>query len=840
MLNIVLLPAIYLAARIGVYFGANQNFNNLNMKKLFIVLIALFCGLQAFTQNSLMGSVYDEIGEYLPGANVVLKGTDRVTSTDADGFYRFGNLKEGNYTVVVTYIGYATLVKTVLVKGQQTQEFMLTTSSINTQTVEVLSTWAGEKTPMTYTNVDKETLEKVNLGQDVPVLLQWTPSAVITSDAGAGVGYTGIRIRGSDPTRINVTINGIPLNDSESQGVFWVDLPDFVASTEQVQIQRGVGTSTNGAGAFGASINLSTAKIYTEPHATLSSSIGSFNTQKGAISFGSGLINDRFTFDGRLSSITSDGYIDRASADLESYFLSAAYLGDKNSLRLNMFSGHEVTYQAWNGTDPSLVNDKDTRTFNVSGTEKEGEPHDNEVDDYRQTHYQAMYAHELSPNTKLNLGLHFTHGEGFFEQYKADESLGDYGLENVLIDVIANDSVYMGTITETDLIRRRWLDNNFYGLTFGLNHKIGNADLTIGGAYNIYDGQHFGEVIWARYMSNGETGHRYYDNDANKTDFNIFTKVDYSITDKLNAYADLQIRNVAYDFENVEARELSDNLTFFNPKVGFFYDLNQQIDLYTSFGVANREPNRNDYTESTPESRPKAETLYNTELGARMSWKKATFGANLYHMLYNDQLVLTGELNDVGANVRINVPDSYRFGLELEGKWNFYKELSLFGNATFSQNKVKSLVEFVDAYDENFEWLGQVEVQLEDETDLAFSPNVIAAVGLNWEALSNVNGQSLEFNLQGKYVGEQFIDNSSDDNNKLDAYFYSDFRLTYTWEPKFADEVGLSLLVNNITNSLYSSNAWSYKYDFDGTIEYAQGFYPQATTNFLLGLTVKF
>ncbi len=815
------------------------------MKKLLISLVVLLCGLQGFAQNSLMGSVYDETGEYLPGANVILKGTNIATSTDADGFYRFGNLEVGNYTVVVTYIGYATAVKTILIKGQTTEEFVLKASSVNAKMVEVISTWAGEKTPVTYSTLDKEALEKVNLGQDVPILLQWTPSAVVTSDAGAGIGYTGIRIRGSDPTRINVTINGVPLNDSESQGVFWVDLPDFVASTEQVQIQRGVGTSTNGAGAFGASINLSTAKVYTEPHATISGSVGSFNTQKGAVTFGSGLIKDRFTFDGRLSSITSDGYIDRASSDLESYFLSAAYLGDKNSLRLNMFSGHEVTYQAWNGTDPSLVDDKDTRTSNISGTDKEGEPHDNEVDDYRQTHYQAMYSHELSPETKLNIGLHYTHGEGFFEQYKADESLGDYGLPNVELPVIVNDSTtYIATVSETDLIRRRWLDNDFYGLTFGLNQKAGKANLTFGGAYNIYEGQHFGEVIWARYMSNGEIGQRYYDNDAKKSDFNIFAKAEYPITDKLNAYADLQVRNVAYDFENVEERDLSDKLTFFNPKVGFFYNLNKRVNLYTSFGVANREPNRSDYTESTPESRPTAETLYNTELGARMSWEKATFGANLYHMLYKDQLVLTGELNDVGANVRINVPDSYRVGLELEGMWNFYQGLSLFGNATFSQNKIKSLVEFVDAYVENevedAEWIGQVQVLHSGDTDLAFSPNVIGAVGLNWEALSAVKGQSLEFNLQGKYVGEQFIDNSSDDNNKLDAYFYSDFRLTYKWEPRFAEEVGLSLLVNNITNTLYSSNAWSYKYEFDGAITYDQGYYPQATTNFLLGLTVKF
>jgi len=810
------------------------------MKKLAVFLFACLCGLPLIAQYSLMGSVFDESGEYLPGANVVLKGTDIAISTDSDGFYRVGNLQSGNYTLVVSYLGYRTKAETVLVDGHVTKDFLMKQTSFETKTIEVLSTWAKEKTPVTYTNVSKEELAKSNLGQDVPVLLQWTPSTVVTSDAGAGIGYTGMRIRGSDPSRINVTINGVPLNDSESQGVFWVDLPDFIASTEDVQIQRGVGTSTNGAGAFGATVNLNTSKVYSEPHATLAGSIGSFNTQKGSVSFGSGLIKDHFTFDGRLSKIDSDGYIDRASSDLESYFLSGAYIGDKSSLRLNLFSGHEVTYQAWNGVPPDLVDDKDTRTFNSAGTEKAGTPYDNEVDDYRQTHYQALYAREISANTKLNLGLHYTQGEGFFEQYKAGESLSDYGLPDVVVEIMEEDTTYSTTISDTDLIRRRWLDNDFYGITYSLQQRIENADLTIGGAWNRYEGQHFGEVIWARTMSTGEIRHRYYDNDATKTDFNIFAKVDYPITNSLNAYVDLQYRQVSYEYENVESRILSEDLSFFNPKLGLFYSLNDNVNLYGSFAVANREPNRTDFTESTEDSRPKPETLYNTELGSRMSWTKATLGVNLYHMLYKDQLVLTGQLNDVGEYTRTNVPDSYRLGLEIEGRWNFYKGLSVLGNATFSQNKVQSFTEYIDRYDGDFNWLGQQTIVHDDDTDLAFSPSVIAALGLSWETLPAIENQSLELSLNAKYVGDQFIDNSSDETNKLDAYFYSDFRLTYTLKLQRIKEIGLSLMVNNWTNSLYSSNAWSYRYNFDGEVLVDQGLYPQATTNFLLGLQLKF
>lgn len=813
------------------------------MKKL--ILLAAFIGLVAgaSSQCLITGQVTDENGEPLAGANVIITETRQGTSADANGLYRIENVKPGEFTLQATFIGYEQVrLKTMVKKGVERQIIHLQMKEriLQMEELTVWATRADAKTPVTYTNLDKEAIEKNNLGQDVPYLLRWTPSAVVTSDAGTGIGYTGIRIRGTDPTRINVTINGIPLNDTESQGVFWVDLPDFVSSTNDIQIQRGVGTSTNGAGAFGASINLNTNQLHKEAYGKVNASIGSFNTLKGNVQFGSGLINDKFTFDGRISRINSDGYIDRATADLESFYLSAAYLGKKSSLRLNAFSGKEVTYQAWWGISPDLLDDRETRTFNPAGMEKTGEPYDNEVDDYQQTHYQAIYNSQLSLNWNFNLALHYTHGEGFFEQYKAGEDFADYGFE----EIDAGNEV----INTTDLIRRRWLDNDFYGTTYALSYLSNDNRLetTLGGAFNIYEGQHFGEVIWARFASNSEIRNRYYDNDARKTDFNVFTKFNYEILYGLNAYVDLQFRRIGYDFlgfnNDLENIKQKDELNFFNPKVGLLYRLKDKAELYASFGIANREPNRNDYTENPLATRPKSERLYNTELGYRQTWKKAAVGLNVYHMLYQDQLALNGQVNDVGEYMRINIDKSYRLGLELVGGVEFGKGLELNLNATLSQNKVDHFTEFVDAYDANFNWIGQEQIERTD-TDLAFSPSLIVGGELAYNVFKNskkVKNQDLSLALLGKYVGKQYIDNTSDDANVIDAYFFSDFRIGYTIRTKWVKEIGLTFLARNIFDSLFETNAWSYRYVFDGSIAIDQGYFPQAGRNFMLGISLGF
>jgi len=815
------------------------------LKTLFCIFaITLFYSSTLFSQSKIYGTVKDGKEEMI-GQNIIIKGTDLGTATNINGSYEITNLADGRYILILTG-AYNPIEKEIIVKGDTRFDFNYNEIyTVEFDDVIVSATRADDKTPMTFTNIGKEELEANNLGQDVPFLLKWTPSTVVTSDAGTGIGYTGIRIRGSDPSRINVTINGIPLNDSESQGVFWVDLPDFVSSTNDIQIQRGVGTSTNGAGAFGATINLNTNKLHKKAYAQVSNTIGSFNTWKRNVTVGSGLLNNRFTLDGRYSKITSDGYIDRGEADLDSYYFSGAYLGDKTSIRMNVFSGHEGTYQAWNGVPAQFEPFDDLRTFNSAGAEKSGEPHSNEVDDYQQTHYQLHLNQELSSALSFSAALHYTKGEGFFEQYKAGQDLVDYGFENVMLE----DTV----ISATDLIRRRWLDNDFYGVTYAFNYDAAPFDVTVGGSYNIYEGKHFGEVIWAEYMSNGELGDRYYDNDAKKTDFNIYAKTTFQIGENLYPYLDLQYRNVGYSFlglnNNGENVDQEVNLNFFNPKVGITYQMSNNAQTYASFAVANREPNRSDYTESSPNSRPKHETLYNVELGYRKNSGKFVYGINAYYMLYNNQLAITGQINDVGEATRVNVPDSYRTGIELEGAVELMNGLTFNGNATFSQNKIKAFTEYIDNWD-----TGEQEIVQHENTDLALSPNVIAGGGLTYDVFKNENQNQLSLTLSGKYVGSQFIDNTSNESAMLDSYFFSDFRVGYTLKTDWISEIGITLLVRNIFDARYSNNAWTYRYrstwdgrDFDpytqleeGTTYNLTGFYPQAGRNFLLGVNLKF
>jgi iron complex outermembrane recepter protein len=787
------------------------------------------------------GQVTGQDGNPLPGANVVIVGTGKGAAADANGLYRIEGVRPGTYVVRASFIGYEVVEKTTVVR-EDVQRLILHIQMqariITVDELVVRATRAGIKTPMTYTNIAKEELQKNNLGQDAPYMLQWTPSAVVTSDAGTGVGYTGIRIRGADPTRINVTINGIPLNDAESQNVFWVDLPDFISSTDDVQIQRGVGASTNGAGAFGATINLNTAKLRKEPYATLEGSLGSFNTMKGNVQFGTGLIGDKFTMEGRLSRISSDGFIDRASADLESYYFSGAYMGEKSSLRLNLFTGKEVTYQAWYGVPAEFVNDPQKRTFNPAGTEKEGDPYENEVDDYGQTHVQALYNNQLGLNWNLNLALHYTRGAGFFEQYRAGQRFSNYGLENL---AIGGD-----TIARTDLVRRRWLDNDFYGTTYALSYLSDNNRLEaiLGGAFNIYEGAHFGQIVWAEYSPAIAPGYRYYDNDGRKTDFNIFAKANYELVYGLNAYLDLQFRRVVYDFVGLSPEQQSvdqtDALDFFNPKAGLWYEISKQANLYASFAVANREPNREDYTESTVRSRPRPERLYNTEVGYRRNWSKGALNVNFYHMFYRDQLALNGQINDVGAYTRINIDRSHRLGVEIAGGLQLTEHLNLNANATLSRNRIERFTEFVDVYDADFNWTGQRPVEHEN-TDLAFSPQVIAMSELSWDVLKNpkkAKNHALNLSLLSKYVGKQYIDNTSDDGNAIDAYFFNDLRLTYTWKNTFVRELGLTLLAMNIFDARYESNAWSYRYILGEDTLIDQGFFPQAGRSFLVGVRV--
>jgi iron complex outermembrane receptor protein len=772
----------------------------------------------AMAQLSVTGKISDkESGLPLAGASVNLNNSLSTVQTNPDGSFSFTHLKAGFYTLKVSYLGYKPLSKSVNISDNQNIDFQLEKTNLIADEVFVYATRASANSASTYQNINKAEIEKNNLGQDLPFLLNQTPSAVITSDAGAGVGYTGIRIRGSDPTRINMTINGIPYNDSESQGTFLVNLPDLASSVNNIQIQRGVGTSTNGAGAFGGSLNIQTSARSDSAYAELNNTYGSFNTQKNTINLGTGMINNKFSFDGRLSRIISDGYIDRGSSRLKSYFMSGAYYGKNSLLRANVFSGTEKTYQAWNGVPEYLL--KTNRTFN-------GFTYDDQTDNYTQDHYQLLYSYSFSPKLSANTALHYTYGRGYYEEYKDDQALSNYGIQPVTVGA--------ETITNSNLIRRRWLDNDFYGLTYSLIYTpSNNLNFTLGGAYNEYDGRHFGEVIWAQYASGSNIRDRYYNGTGFKTDFNIFGKAAYQVG-KANLFADLQYRRLDYTIggtdKNRNPLSVSDKLDFFNPKLGISYQLSETSNLYTSFAVANKEPNRDDYVNATISTIPKSENLKNIEAGYRLATQNINAGINGYAMFYKDQLVLTGKVNDVGEYIRQNVPDSYRAGVELEGKWQISNQLSWAATAALSRNKIKNFTEYVDNYDTGTQIRNDY-----NSTDIAFSPAFIASGELSYKPMRNV-----EMAVLSKYVSKQYLDNTSNNDRIINPFFVNDLRLGYNTSFKGVKNVGLTLLVNNILGEEYETNGYTFSYVYEAAFTTENFYYPQAKQNFLLSLNLKF
>ena len=687
--------------------------------------------------------------------------------------------------------------------------------------VVVNATRANQKTGMAFTNVYQNDIKKVNLGQDMPFLLNQLPSVVVSSDAGAGVGYTGIRIRGTDPTRINVTLNGVPYNDSESQGTYWVNMPDFASSVQSIQVQRGVGTSTNGAGAFGASININTLGYEQDAYGETNVSVGSFNTLKTNLLASTGLLNGHFVVDARLSKLSSDGYIDRASSDLKSFYVSAGYYGKNNFVRFNAFSGKEKTYQAWEGVPESLL--KTDRTFNPY-------TYDNQVDDYQQDPYQLISSFKLNNSWTFNPILHYTKGRGFYEQFKPEDEYSNYGLPNVVIGT--------STLKNTDIIRRKWLDNDFYGATYSFDYQSNKKfSANIGGAWNKYDGDHFGEIVWAKNASMADLRYRWYESNALKTDFNIYTKGYYQVLEDLNFFADLQFRTVNYDIKGTgdKRQDVSQksNYKFFNPKFGINYQVSKNTSVYASYAVGNKEPSRQDFVDNSPKA-PLAENLQDLEVGYRLVGTKLSFDANFYYMNYKNQLVLTGQVNGVGEAIRVNIPNSYRAGLELSATVKLAEKWKLAANTTFSQNKIKNFTETLVNYDGDADKINKFA-----KTDISFSPNLISGGQLFYAPAKNV-----ELAWMTKYVSKQFMDNTSDDNRSLDAFLVNDIRASYSIKPKaerrpLFKELTFSLLVNNIFNHLYESNGYTYSYIYDKQVTTENFYYPQAGTNFLLAVKVR-
>lgn len=782
------------------------------MKKLSIILCVLFVGItNAQTNFNVSGTVHDEDGNSLPGATLKIASTNTYTTSNNEGVYSF-NLSSGNYTIEVFYIGYQNVSQEVQVNSNvKNIDFKLSPSSELLDEALVSAVRVDSESPVTHSNMSKKEIAKRNLGQDIPILMNYMPSVVTTSDAGAGIGYTGIRVRGSDATRVNVTINGIPLNDSESMGTYWVNMPDFSSSVHNLQLQRGVGTSTNGAGAFGASLNLLTDAVAEKATAEVSTSAGSYNTFKGNVKFTTGRINDHIEFAGRLSTIQSDGYVDNAWSDLKSYFLQSSYVDGNTLIKAVAFGGAEETYQAWYGvTAEDLENDR-TKNYYT---------YDNEIDHYNQDHYQLHWNQKYGENWSTTAALHYTYGRGYYEQYKEGESFYDYGLAPI--------SIGGETIDETDLIRRKWLDNDFFGYTYSVNYTNNeDFDIALGGAWNKYLGDHFGEIIWARYASDSEIRDHYYDTYGTKTDFNIFSKANYNLNDQIRLFGDLQYRRVGYRASGVGNEDVYDVFDFFNPKAGVTYLANDNSNLYLSYARANREPNRTDYENGNP----KPETLNDFELGWRLKQENFKINSNIYYMKYIDQLVLTGELDEVGAPIRANVGDSYRLGLEIDAFFQVSDNFSIQPNFALSTNKN---IDFSTTWDGELVNLG--------DTNISYSPNFIAGNIFNYSPV-----EQLQIAFLSKYVGEQYMGNVDTEGSKLEAYFVNDLNINWEITPnKIAKSIVISALVNNIFNEEYVSNGYYYTYDDtwsvpgETTTLDGAGYYPQATTNFLVGATFKF
>ncbi len=785
----------------------------------------------ALAQNRIQGEIRDAENDVaLPGATIMVEETEKGTVSNRNGHFELNGMAEGEWDLKISYVGYEPIWATVRVPQDSPLLIRLNPMTVTTEEFIVTGTRASATTPTTFQVIDKSDLSKNNLGQDLPLLLNYTPSIVIHSDAGAGVGYTGLRIRGTDQTRINVTVNGIPLNDAESHGVFWVNMPDFASSVENIQIQRGVGTSTNGAATFGASLNIQTDTKKEAAYAETDHSVGSFATRKHTIKAGTGLIDDRWAVDARLSRISSEGYIDRAFSDLKSYFVSGGYFGEDHVVKVNIFSGSEQTYQAWNGVPENLL--ETDRTYNSY-------TYENETDNYQQDHYQFIYAGTWGDYLKANFALHYTQGQGYYEQFRPDDNLPDnYGIDPI---VIGNEE-----ISQTDIIRRRWLDNDFYGAVFSLNYvsKNGKVDAILGGGANRYDGDHFGEIIWMGVSGNTDIRDRYYDNIAVKDDRNLYLKSTYEFRERLYLFGDFQWRNIYYRFEgiNSDLRTItgSQNYNFFNPKVGLSYETTNGKTWYASYAVANREPVRADFTDSPLEEIPRPETLNNVEAGVRVNRNRYQYSANLYYMGYQDQLVLTGQLNDVGAYIRENVASSYRAGIELDGALQLNTRWTIGGNIALSRNKIDTFTEYNDVYDENWAFAGQESTTYQD-TDIAFSPNLVGSVLLDFRPIKN-----LELSLLNKYVGRQYLDNTQQESRSLDPFWTTDLRFSYSWKPGFVEEMAFSLKVNNLFNELYEPNGYTFSYfvPTEGTsgreLVTENYYYPMAGTNFLAGLSIRF
>jgi iron complex outermembrane receptor protein len=809
------------------------------MRDKFVLLLTglfllTFFSVYAGEGYSLKGRVTDTNGNPLAGTSVTIVGTFRGVLTDQDGIYSLTKLMAGEYQIRFSFIGYEARIIIMNIKSDAVLDLQLNPIAVITDDVIISATRAGDQAPFAYTNVTRDILEKHNSGQDLPYLLSLTPSFVETSEAGNGVGYTSLRIRGTDASRINVTVDGIPLNDPESQQVFWVDLPDLASSVDNIQVQRGVGTSSNGAGAFGASINIQTQGIENEPFAELNTSAGSFSTFKNNITAGTGLLKERFAFQIRFSDLKSKGFIERTGSNHNSAFISALYRTGKSLLKANLIIGKERTGIGWWGVPREMLSVN--RRYNPAGqyTDENGLTHfyNDESDNYSQNHLQLIYSLKLPGSFSFHSALHYTRGKGYYEEYKEDRSFEDYGLAPIII----GDS----TISQTDLISRKWMSNSFYGLIYSLNYRNEKLEASFGGGMNLYSGDHYGRIIWMKYPGTAEKDFQWYLNNGEKGEAGFYSKINWSLSRNISVFGDLQYRFIKYRLKGIDddLKNIGQvhKFNFFNPKAGLFFSVASDQEAYISFSVANREPTRTDYKEATGDNdaTPKSERLFDTELGYKLKLTKSTFALNLYGMIYKDQLVPTGELSNVGYSIMTNVKKSYRAGAEITAgflpadfiKWDF--------SLTLSRNKIIDFTEHYIDYNTS-DWSSEYKSRKLGRVDIAYSPSVIGSSDFAIKIVPEI-----KLHFISKYVGKQYFDNTMNSERMLDPYLVNNVMIDFEPETKHIRGAELQLLVNNIFNSKYESNAYGGNWFENGAEKSWSYFFPQAGTNFMFKLGLKF
>jgi iron complex outermembrane receptor protein len=808
------------------------------MRRIIIVIIISFLAfseMKAFQDQSsvISGRITNNEGAPLPGAGVSIEGTMTGVLSDEEGYYSLSGLSDGNYIINVSFLGYENIRKEISLKGKAVLNVQLVLQPYMAGEVIVNAIRAGEKSPLAYSTITRETIRKQNMGMDLPYILSLTPSLVETSEAGTGIGYTNMRIRGTDASRINVTIDGIPLNDPESQQVFWVDLPDLASSVDNIQVQRGVGTSTNGAGAFGATVSIQTKNPENEPLAQANISAGSFNTFRKMISAGTGFLSGRFALQVRFSDLKSDGYIERTASDHRSALISSIYRTGRSLLKANIILGEEKTGIGWEGVPKEML--RMNRRYNPAGeyTDNPGDTnyYDNETDNYKQEHFQLLYNLKINNLMSFSSALHYTYGTGYYEEYKEDESYPDYGLSDVIVG---------GTsISSTDMIRRKWMSNDFYGLVWSIKYDEKRINASLGGGANYYAGDHFGRIMWMRTSGYTRPDHEWYRNNGNKAEASMFGKAEYSASDRITIYGDLQFRYINYKMEGIDdnLNELREdrNYGFFNPKAGIFWSVASNQDAYLSLAVANREPTRADFTEAAgdTDATPHPERLYDTEMGYKLKGSNYSAGINLYGMYYHDQLVPTGELSNVGYPIMTNVEKSYRLGVELNANLKPVKLLEWNLNIAFSVNKILDFIEYYQDFD-TITWLPAYKSVYLGKTDVAYSPSVTASSDLNFAISKNIR-----LHFISKYVGKQYFDNTSDGERMIDPYFVNNLRLDFNPIIPGLKGAEFQILINNIFNTEYESNAYGWNW-FEEGVEKSEAFYfPQAGINFMIkaGLT---